>query len=158
MLPSFPNLSFSSCAREIGGRLFERKVVQCLGFLPRYCSYCHRMIIPHLWVILIWACYAACSSLYWDDPYSRELYPPGSGCSGPVGTEVDFSEGVDLDSSKLDGGGGLNTSKLAEQLTAWGSCVPGTSKRYCPMTRRGHEMVRQGHGQGKEGFHELPLD
>ena len=51
-----------------------------------------------------------------------------------MSTEVDFSEDVDLDSSKLDGGGGLNTSKLAEQLTAWGSCVPGTSQRYCPMT------------------------
>ena len=54
MLPSSPNLSFSSCALEIGGRLFERKVVQSLAFLPRYSSYCHRMIIPHLWVILIW--------------------------------------------------------------------------------------------------------
>ncbi len=63
--------------------------------------------------------------LYWDDSYSRDLYPPGSDCQGPIGTEVDLTEGVDLDITQIDGGGGLNISNLALRQTAWGTCTPG---------------------------------
>ncbi len=71
---------------------------------------------------------AGCSprthGLYWDDSYSRDLYPPGSDCTGPIGTEVDLSEGIDIDASLLTGGGGFNISLLTQRLTSWGTCVP----------------------------------
>ena len=65
------------------------------------------------------------SRLYWDDSYARDLYPPGSNCQGPIGTEVDLTEGIDIDNTMLDGGGGINISSLALKQTAWGTCVPG---------------------------------
>jgi hypothetical protein len=41
--------------------------------------------------------------------YDRTFYPPGSNCKGPIGTVVDFSEAIDIDSTLRNGGGGINT-------------------------------------------------
>lgn len=42
---------------------------------------------------------------------------------GPPGTIADYSEAIDLDSSKIDGGGGFNLSTLPQQKTVWGTCA-----------------------------------
>lgn len=73
---------------------------------------------------LVAGCSPRTHGLYWDDSYARDLFPPDSDCSGPIGTEVDLTEGIDLDSSTITGGGGLNVSLLARKLTSWGTCVP----------------------------------
>lgn len=62
------------------------------------------------------------SGIWWDDVYDRSLYPPASNCTGPIGTECDWSEADDLNSTLITGGGSFNSSKLPLQKTAWGSC------------------------------------
>jgi hypothetical protein len=62
------------------------------------------------------------SGVFWETSFDRSLYPPGSNCTGPVGAICDYSEGPDLDNTRLDGGGGFNTSLLPLQKTSWGSC------------------------------------
>jgi hypothetical protein len=62
------------------------------------------------------------TGIFWETVYDRALYPPGSDCTGPPGTLVDYSEDIDLDNTMLDGGGGFNTSLLPLQKTTWGTC------------------------------------
>jgi hypothetical protein len=62
------------------------------------------------------------TGIFWETVYDRELYPPGSNCVGPQGTVCDFSEAIDIDNTRLDGGGGFNTSLLPQKKTAWGTC------------------------------------
>lgn len=62
------------------------------------------------------------SGVFWETSFDRSLYPPGSNCKGPVGAICDYSEAPDLDNTRLDGGGGFNTSLLPLQKTSWGSC------------------------------------
>lgn len=64
------------------------------------------------------------SGIFWDDVYDRSLYPPGSNCKGPIGTEAAWDESDDLNSTIVTGGDAYNISNLPLQLTAWGSCQP----------------------------------
>jgi hypothetical protein len=61
------------------------------------------------------------TGLWYDDTYNRALSPPaetdglgnpGGSCPGTVGTNVAWDEAVDIDLTRLDGGGGLNQSYL----------------------------------------------
>ncbi len=61
------------------------------------------------------------TGLWYDDTYNRALSPPaetdglgnpGGACPGTVGTNVAWDEAVDLDLTRLDGGGGLNPNFL----------------------------------------------
>ena len=63
------------------------------------------------------------SGVYYDVSYDRALSPPakttsagivgGPGlCPGTVGTQVGFDESIDVDSTRLDGGGGINPDYL----------------------------------------------
>ncbi len=61
------------------------------------------------------------TGLWYDDTYNRALSPPamtdglgnpGGACPGKIGTNVAWDEAVDLDLTKLDGGGGLNPQYL----------------------------------------------
>jgi hypothetical protein len=61
------------------------------------------------------------TGLWYDDTYNRALSPPamtdglgnpGGACPGKIGTNVALDEAVDIDLTKLDGGGGLNPSFL----------------------------------------------
>lgn len=53
----------------------------------------------------------ASTGVYYDDSYDRNLSAPGSDCS-VRGTELAFDESIDRDSTALDGGGGIDASKL----------------------------------------------
>jgi Type I phosphodiesterase / nucleotide pyrophosphatase len=61
------------------------------------------------------------TGLWYDDTYNRALSPPaqtdglgnpGGSCPGTIGTNVAWDEAVDLDLTRLDGGGGLNPKYL----------------------------------------------
>jgi hypothetical protein len=61
------------------------------------------------------------TGLWYDDTYNRALSPPvktdglgnpGGACPGTVGTNVAWDEAVDVDLTRLDGGGGLNPDFL----------------------------------------------
>jgi len=55
------------------------------------------------------------SGLWYDDSYNRNLIAPassGGSCPGTPGTEVNLSEFLDYDSSRLDAGGGINPANL----------------------------------------------
>jgi hypothetical protein len=61
------------------------------------------------------------TGMWYDDTYNRALSPPaqtdglgnpGGNCPGRVGTNVAWDEAVDLDLTRLDGGGGLNPNFL----------------------------------------------
>src|SRR5580704_12749548 len=61
------------------------------------------------------------SGLWYDDTYNRKLSPPkmtdglgnpGGNCPGTIGTNVAWDEAVDVDLTRLDGGGGLNQNFL----------------------------------------------
>jgi hypothetical protein len=61
------------------------------------------------------------TGLWYDDTYNRALSPPaqtdglgnpGGSCPGKVGTNVAWDEAVDVDLTRLDGGGGLNQKFL----------------------------------------------
>jgi len=58
---------------------------------------------------------------YYDVSYDRSLSPPvqttsagvaGGPCPAVIGTQVGFDESIDVDSSRLDGGGGINPDFL----------------------------------------------
>ena len=61
------------------------------------------------------------TGLWYDDTYNRALSPPlmtdglgnpGGSCPGQIGTNVAWDEAVDIDLTRLDGGGGLNPKYL----------------------------------------------
>ncbi|HEY2686069.1 MAG TPA: alkaline phosphatase family protein [Steroidobacteraceae bacterium] len=61
------------------------------------------------------------TGLWYDDTYNRALSPPamtdglgnpGGSCPGKIGTNVAWDEAVDVDLTRLDGGGGLNPKYL----------------------------------------------
>jgi hypothetical protein len=70
------------------------------------------------------------AGVFYDDSYDRDLYPAGSNCSGPIGTETNVSEALDKDSSKLNAGGVLGhpltqiDPALLPLSKASGSCQP----------------------------------
>src|SRR5689334_5004406 len=51
------------------------------------------------------------TGVFYDRSYDRTYVPAGY-VSGPTGTAVIYDESADLNSSALDGGGGLNTNAL----------------------------------------------
>ncbi len=51
------------------------------------------------------------TGVFYDNSYSRTLSPAGSGCK-TVGTQVLYDETIDIDSTKIDGGGGINPAAL----------------------------------------------
>ena len=61
------------------------------------------------------------TGFWYDDTYNRALSPPamtdglgnpGGSCPGTVGTNVALDEAIDIDLTRLDGGGGLNPNFL----------------------------------------------
>ncbi|HEY6927734.1 MAG TPA: alkaline phosphatase family protein [Steroidobacteraceae bacterium] len=61
------------------------------------------------------------TGFWYDDTYNRALSPPamtdalgnpGGSCPGTLGTNVALDEAIDLDLTRLDGGGGLNPAFL----------------------------------------------
>ena len=61
------------------------------------------------------------TGFWYDDTYNRALSPPrltdglgnpGGACPGAVGTNVAMDEAIDLDLTRLDGGGGVNPKFL----------------------------------------------
>jgi hypothetical protein len=67
------------------------------------------------------------TGLWYDDTYNRALSPPvhtdglgnpGGACPGTVGTNVAWDESVDIDLTKLDGGGGINPDYLVRDPQA----------------------------------------
>ena len=51
------------------------------------------------------------TGVFYDDTYDRRLSPPGSNCA-TKGTEVVYDESIDIDSTVLNGGGGINPAAL----------------------------------------------
>ncbi|KAG0050583.1 hypothetical protein BGZ83_004641 [Gryganskiella cystojenkinii] len=58
------------------------------------------------------------TGVWYDDSYDRSLYPPNSNCTGAPGTEVLYDETIDIDMTKLNGGGGINPKALPMRLDA----------------------------------------
>jgi Type I phosphodiesterase / nucleotide pyrophosphatase len=56
------------------------------------------------------------TGVYYEVSYDRSLYAPKSNCTGTPGTVVAFDESIDIDSTKIDGGGGINPAALTQQL------------------------------------------
>jgi Type I phosphodiesterase / nucleotide pyrophosphatase len=52
------------------------------------------------------------TGVYYDVSYDRKLVAPGQTTPTPAGTSVAYDESIDFDTSKLDGGGGIDPSKL----------------------------------------------
>jgi hypothetical protein len=61
------------------------------------------------------------TGFWYDDTYNRALSPPkqtdglgnpGGACPGKIGTNVALDEAIDVDLTKLDGGGGINPNFL----------------------------------------------
>jgi hypothetical protein len=61
------------------------------------------------------------TGIIYEISYNRSLSPPGSTC-GTVGTVVDYSEFIDVDVSRIDGGGGIDPAKLPRDPRH--GCVP----------------------------------
>src|SRR5262245_48380283 len=53
----------------------------------------------------------AATGLYYDDAYNRKLSPPGSACA-TMGAIIDLKEGIDKNPAALDGGGGIDPTKV----------------------------------------------
>jgi len=62
--------------------------------------------------------------VYYDAAYAHDLYPPGSNCTGPMGTVTGWEETIDNNNTVLNGGGGFNVSLLPLKLTEFGYCAP----------------------------------
>ena len=45
------------------------------------------------------------TGVFYDDSFDRTFFAPGSNCTGAPGAEVAFAENIDVDSTRLDGGG-----------------------------------------------------
>ena len=63
----------------------------------------------------------ASTGVYYEVSYDRSYFPPKSGCTGPRGTVVAFDESIDIDSTKIDGGGGIDPATLTQRLVD-GAC------------------------------------
>jgi hypothetical protein len=61
------------------------------------------------------------TGVYYDVSYDRLLSPPGSNCS-VQGTVVAYDESIDIDTDRLDGGGGIDPTKLPRDGRA--GCTP----------------------------------
>ena len=57
----------------------------------------------------------ASTGVYYENSFDRSGYPPGSNCTGTVGTVVHFDESIDINPNDLHGGGGIDPAKLTLQ-------------------------------------------
>ena len=70
------------------------------------------------------------AEVFYDDSYDRTLFAPGSQCQGAPGTETNYAENIDKDSTVLNGGGTLGDPLSQIDLTklplsnASGTCQP----------------------------------
>ena len=53
----------------------------------------------------------AVTGMWYDDAYNRKWSPPGSGCA-TTGAIINLKEGIDINPGALDGGGGIDPTKL----------------------------------------------
>jgi hypothetical protein len=58
----------------------------------------------------------ASTGVYYEVSYDRSLYPPKTNCTRTPGTVVAMDESIDIDSTKIDGGGGISPAALTQQL------------------------------------------
>ena len=66
------------------------------------------------------------TGVWYDDAYDRSLFSPqasGGTCSGAPGTQVLYDQSIDFDSTRLDGGGGIDPAKLPQHLVN-AQCTP----------------------------------
>lgn len=61
------------------------------------------------------------TGVYYDDSYDRLLSAPGSDCS-THGAEIVYDESIDIDSDRLDAGGGIDPAKLPRDPSR--GCAP----------------------------------
>lgn len=52
------------------------------------------------------------TGVYYDDSYARDLIAPGGNVSTPLGTEAEFAENIDKDSTLLNGGGDFRVGSI----------------------------------------------
>ncbi len=52
------------------------------------------------------------TGVYYDDSFDHALYAPGSTCTGAPGAEIVYDESIDRNPNALDGGGGIDPTKL----------------------------------------------
>ena len=62
------------------------------------------------------------TGVYFDLSYDRSLWPPGV-TNGPTGTVVVYNEAIDFNPNALDGGGGLDPSKMPRDPARGGAVV-----------------------------------
>lgn len=62
------------------------------------------------------------TGVWYDDIYVRDIYPIGSNCTGPIGTNTDSTEDLDYNSSLLFSGG-IDPARLPLKKVN-GQCVP----------------------------------
>ncbi|KAG0366335.1 type I phosphodiesterase/nucleotide pyrophosphatase [Gamsiella multidivaricata] len=86
----------------------------------------------------------ATTGVWYDDSYDRSLYPPGSNCFGPIGTEVLYDETIDIDDTKINGGGGINVQALPLRLTN-GKCEPVWPHQYVRVNNIFEIARKHGH-------------
>ncbi|KAF9384209.1 hypothetical protein BGX21_001364 [Mortierella sp. AD011] len=68
------------------------------------------------------------AGVWYDDSYDRSLYAPGTDCAGASGTEILFDETIDIDDTKINGGGGINHTGAYD--IARGACGQGLTELY----------------------------
>jgi hypothetical protein len=70
------------------------------------------------------------AGVYYDVSYTRELFAPGSTCTGTPGTATVYDETVDFNTDALNGGGGIDPNKLPRALDQSHNCVPVFPRNY----------------------------
>jgi hypothetical protein len=70
------------------------------------------------------------AGVYYDVSYTRELFAPGSNCTGTPGTATVYDETVDINTDALNGGGGIDPTKLPRALDQSHNCVPVFPRNY----------------------------
>jgi len=61
------------------------------------------------------------TGVFYDDSYDRNMFPPGSDCTGPSGFDIGYDERIDFDQNKLFSGG-INPANLPKEIIS-GKCV-----------------------------------
>src|SRR5579862_114926 len=60
--------------------------------------------------------------LWYDNTWSRDLFPYSAHCSGTPGFNVLNDETIDANDTLLNGGGAFDTTHLSWTKTSWGGC------------------------------------
>jgi predicted AlkP superfamily pyrophosphatase or phosphodiesterase len=83
------------------------------------------------------------TGIFYDVSYDRNLAAPGSDCSAK-GTEVTYDESLDINSDKLDGGGGIDIAKLPRDPAH--GCAPVYPHQFSRVNNI-FEIIKQHSGQ-----------